>query len=70
MNFPYEHHLAHCEAVAKKGVFLAKKAAEEARFARVESNPSEIFKIARQMKSDNLDIAGDKSIYDENSVFQ
>ena len=57
------------KAIAKKAVFLAKKAAEEARFARVESNPSEIFKIARQMKSDNLDIVGDKSIYDDSGKF-
>ena len=38
---------------------------EEAKFAEVASNPSEIFKIARQMKRENLYVVGDKSIYDD-----
>ena len=57
------------KAIAKKAVFQAKQVVEEAKFARVASNPSEIFKIARQMKQENLDVIGDKSIYDDEGKF-
>ena len=50
---------------AKKAIFLAKRAAEDAKFERVISNPTEIFKIARQMKSENQDVVGEKCILDD-----
>ena len=57
------------KAIARKAVFQAKQVVEEEKFARVASNPSEIFKIARQMKQENLDVIGDKSIYDDEGKF-
>ena len=57
------------KAIANKAVFQAKQVVEEEKFARVASNPSEIFKIARQMKQENLDVIGDKSIYDDEGKF-
>ena len=55
--------------VLKIAVFQAKQVVEESKFAEMASNPSEIFEIARQMKRENLDVVGDKSIYDDEGNF-
>ena len=50
---------------AKKAIYLAKRSAEDAKFECVSSNPTEIYKIARQMKSENQDVVGEKCILDD-----
>ena len=51
--------------VAKRVVYQAKKAAEDERFARVTSNSTEIFRIARQMKDENQDVVGEQCVFDD-----
>ena len=44
---------------------MAKKAAEDSKFASISSKPAEIFRIARQMKDENQDVVGEKCILDD-----
>ena len=57
------------KARAKKAVAKAKDAAEKEKFAKVGTNSNEIFKLARQMKSENMDVVGDKCIYNDDGKF-
>ena len=48
---------------AKRTVYHAKKSAEDLKFARVSSNSTEIFRIARQMRDENQDVVGEKCVF-------
>ena len=50
---------------AKRAVYLAKKNAEASRFSNLKPGLVDIFKIAKQMRKDNLDVVGDKCIKDD-----
>jgi hypothetical protein len=50
---------------AKKAVLRAKRVAEDAKFAEVTRNSTEIFRIARQMRDENQDVVGDKPVFDD-----
>ena len=53
---------------AKSAVYFAKRDAQEEKFASINNNAdkNKIFKIARRMKQDNLDIVGEKCVRDDN----
>ena len=55
----------HAKRSAKRAVYLAKKNAEASRFSDLKPGPVDIFKIAKQMRKDNLDVVGDKCIKDD-----
>jgi hypothetical protein len=50
---------------AKRSVYIAKKTAEENKFADLKPGMNDIFKIAKQMRNDNQDIIGDKCVKDD-----
>ena len=56
---------------SKRAVYNAKRAAEQERFGDVlcrEDHRDEVFKIAKQMKSTNRDVVGDKCVRDDKGV--
>ena len=50
---------------SKRGVFAAKKAAEELRFSNLKPGDNSVFRLARQMRQVNQDIIGDKCVKDD-----
>ena len=54
---------------AKQAVYLARKAAQDAKFGDLSLNDqkNQLFKQARKMKGENQDIVGDKCVRDDNS---
>ena len=51
--------------VAKRSVYLAKKNAEIRRFSNLQPGLVDIFKIAKQIRKDNVDVIGDKCVKDD-----
>ena len=50
---------------AKKAVYDAKLRAENIKFTHVQRNDVAIFKMAKQMRKENLDVCGEKCIKDD-----